>query len=392
MRTTLFLFVAPIAAVVACGQSSGDSGASTATASTSASSASAASSSSSAASTGAGGSGGNDAGAGGAPTTAQIIAAEWAVLPSAPKINGKQDDLYFLDAMNGYSVNGTGQIFNTSDGGATWTELLKQAGTYFRAITFADAMNGFAGNIGTDYYPGVTDENPLYRTTDGGKTWSVATVGGATPKGICGFYNLDGKNLVANGRVGGPSFFLKSSDGGATWSSTDISSKIAMLVDSYFSTPQEGFLTGGSATTASSHCVILHTTDGGATWNSAFTSKGSGEMCWKMSFPSPKVGYAAVLTFGNTPSTFIKTSDGGATWQELPFVSGSYAALGVGFVTEDIGWIGGEASKPVYKTTDGGMTWQPDKGLGPYINRFRFVGERTGYAIGSTIYKWSVQP
>ena len=182
-----------------------------------------------------------------------------------------------------------------------------------------------------------------------------------------------------------------SDDGGATWTSTDLSAQLAMMVDAHFFNPMEGFVTGASSTAASARCVILHTTDGGATWQNAFTSRATGETCWKLSFPSERVGYAAVLTFGATPSSFIKTTDGGATWQELPFVTGSYAALGLGFLTEDIGWIGGEATgKPAYRTTDGGATWTADTSLGPYINRFRFVNDRLGFAIGTTIYKLEI--
>ena len=321
-----------------------------------------------------------------------ILSAKWKKLAGAPTIAGKQDDVYFVDSSNGFSVNGNGQIWGSTDGGAKWSKLLDQPGTYFRAISFFDPKHGFAANIGTDYYPGVTDTNPLYETIDGGATWKVKAVDGAAPPGICGFWRIDDKNIVATGRVGGPSFFLKSTDAGATWKSTDISSKIAMLVDAYFPTPTVGVVTGGTSTGSGSRCAILRTEDGGASWANVFTSKQAGEMCWKVSFPTPNVGYAAVLTFGaKTPSSFIKTTDGGKTWQELPFIDGSYAGLGVGFITENIGWIGGEASgKPAQRTKDGGATWEADPSLGSYINRFRFVDGKTGYAIGTTIYKLEI--
>jgi photosystem II stability/assembly factor-like uncharacterized protein len=323
----------------------------------------------------------------------QLLSASWQKLAKAPSIAGKQDDLYFIDANQGWSINGQGQIFHTADGGATWDKELDQPGTYFRAVTFLDEKHGLASNIGTGYYPGVTDATPLYRTDDGGGTWKkVTAISGPTPKGICNFSRIDATHVVASGRVGGPSFLLRSSDGGASWQSIDLSSQVAMLIDARFKSFDDGLVTGGDSLDDNSRCVILHTADGGASWQTVFTSQGTGEACWKLSFPSDRVGYASVLTFGNTPSSFIKTTDGGATWQELPFIDGSYAALGVGFITEDIGWIGGEASsKPPYRTTDGGQTWIKDPSLGPYINRFRFIGTEAGYAIGSTIYKLVVQ-
>lgn len=318
--------------------------------------------------------------------------ARWERLANAPSIAGKQDDVFFVSAERGLSVNGLGQIWRTTDRGESWTQVLDRPGTYFRAITFVDAQRGFAGNIGVGYYPDVTDETPLFETHDGGDTWApVTSITGPTPRGICNFHRIDADHLVASGRVGGPSFLLTSSDGGATWQSRNVSARIGMLIDTHFVSPTEGFLTGGSSAGPTSRCVVLHTTDGGATFEEVFLSEHAGELCWKFSFPSATVGYASVLTTGEVPSSFLRTRDGGATWEQLPLVEGRYASLGIGFLSEDIGWIGGEgAGRPAYRTTDGGDTWTEDDSLGPYINRFRFVDEHLGYAIGSTVYRIEV--
>jgi photosystem II stability/assembly factor-like uncharacterized protein len=386
MRTQTLITLAAL--LVACG--SDDDPGDTA-AGPSSSSAGSGASGGSGGSAGGSASGGGGAATGGGPTDEQILAAKWVELEEAPSITGKQDDLSFIDADHGWSINGLGRIYGTSDGGASWTKLLDQPGTYFRAVTFLDAQRGFAANIGTDYFPGVTDEVPLYRTADGGVSWAPVTeITGPMPKGICNFSTL-GERIVATGRVGGPAFVAISEDGGDTWASQDVSDTLAMLVDSHFVDTQTGFITGGSATTSLTRCVIARTDDGGATWTEAFKSKTPG-MCWKLSFPSPQVGYAAVLPLSGSSGTFVKTTDGGQTWEELPFVDSAYGALGIGFITEQIGWIGGEAStEPAYRTQDGGLTWQPDDSLGPYINRFRFVDAHTAYAIGSSIYKLEIE-
>jgi photosystem II stability/assembly factor-like uncharacterized protein len=317
----------------------------------------------------------------------------WDLLDGGPTVMGKQDDVYFIDENQGWSVNGFGRVYKTTDSGKSWNKVLDQPGTYFRAVTFFDANRGFVSNIGTGYYPGVTDPVPLYLTTNGGTSFTpVTTFNGPTPKGICNFSKLDDQHIFATGRVGGPSFVLSSADQGATWTSTDVSSQIAMLVDSHFSSPMEGLITGGSATTNASQCLILRTTDGGQTWTEAFRSIGTNRMCWKLSFPTDMIGYASVQTFGSQQSTFLKTADGGKTWAEFRFVTGSYAALGIGFINENTGWIGGEGTgKPAYRTDDGGLTWVADNSLGPYINRFRFVGNKAGFAIGASVFKLEIQ-
>jgi photosystem II stability/assembly factor-like uncharacterized protein len=340
-----------------------------------------------------GGAGGMAGSGGGASIDEAILAASWQELPNAPEIQGKQDDVFFVDADFGISVNGLGQIHRTTDGGATFEMVVDQPGTYFRAVLMLDETRGFAGNIGPDYYPGVTDPTPLYTTTNGGDDWApVTSIVGPLPKGICNFSQVDAEHLFATGRVGGPSFFLKSTDGGASWTSQDLTSQIGMLIDSHFRTPLEGVLLGGTSASAP-YTSILRTLDGGETWTSVFEGAHPGELGWKFSFPSELVGYASVLG-KSSPSTFLKTTDGGATWQELPLVDSAYSAKGVGFITENIGWIGGDnpGGQPALRTSDGGQTWEPVDGLGPLINRFRFVEGPTGYAIGTTIYKLDVQP
>jgi photosystem II stability/assembly factor-like uncharacterized protein len=339
--------------------------------------------------------GGGGAGTGGSggiatPSDEAILSSEWVELATAPKINGKQDDLYFVTVDLGYAVNGNGEIHKTEDGGDTWELVFEQPGTYFRAVMFLDADRGFAGNIGTDYYPGVSDETPLYRTTDGGRSWTPVAIDGPTVKGICNLTKTDDQHLVAVGRVGGPSFIALSSDGGESWTSRDLDSELGMLIDAYFPTPEEGFIVGASSL-SSPRTIVLHTTDAGASWEPVFTSTDGPELAWKISFPTPDTGYVSVLAVQGTPSSFLKTTDGGATWAKLPLIDGPYEAKGIGFINERIGWVGGEApGEPAYRTRDGGETWEPDTTLGAYVNRFRFVDPWTGYAIGAAVHKLEV--
>ncbi|MGE3456974.1 MAG: WD40/YVTN/BNR-like repeat-containing protein, partial [Kofleriaceae bacterium] len=104
------------------------------------------------------------------PAPALVAVGEWTKSATEP-YRGKQDDIYFVGPSIGFFGNGAGKIFRTDDAGTTWRKLFEQQGTYIRTLGFLDDKRGFAGNIGPDSFPGVTDPTMLYRTDDGGVTW-----------------------------------------------------------------------------------------------------------------------------------------------------------------------------------------------------------------------------
>ena len=331
-------------------------------------------------------------------------AAVWQKLKTEP-YRGKQDDIYFVNPDMGWYCNGAGKIFKTTDGGATWIQKISQPGTYFRCLGFIDEQHGFAGNIGPDYFPGVTDSTPLYETTDGGDTWKpVTSIKGGIPKGLCAidvfrkpFINagqLDYKTILhAAGRVGGPACLLKSDDNGATWSSQDLGQVCGMILDVKFLEPNVGVIcAASSADVEKSHALIVMTEDGGKTWNKKFESQRPYELTWKASFPSRNVGYVTLQNYDPdkavTERFVAKTTDGGNTWVEIPLVNDKEAQeFGVGFIDEERGWVGG--FRTGYETIDAGKTWKPNV-MGAAVNKIRLLKTDkgvVGYAIGVNIYK-----
>lgn len=327
---------------------------------------------------------------------------DWQVLPTVRSQN-KQDDIFFTNRHNGWYVNGQGFIYHTPDGGASWTPQLHQPGTYFRSINFSDESHGFAGNIGPDYFPGVTDDQPLYQTSDGGASWSaVKDVSGEDIKGVCALDSLKSKfinaghlenrlTIYAAGRVGGPAKLVISRDGGQNWKKYDLSKYTAMIQDVKFLNESTGFICAGSdPDVAQSHAQILKTNDGGTTWKTVFMSQHPMEVTWKCNFPSERVGYATVLNFDTdlAQKVVAKTVDGGETWQEIPLaLGGEIQEFGVGFLDENIGWVG--AMDGVWNTTDGGQSWTHQK-VGHAINKIRIVSDTEGtsvFGIGLEVIK-----
>ena len=122
----------------------------------------------------------------------------------------------FADTTHGWVIGGLyadgqagygGQVWSTSDGGATWTRLPEPQGDIVEldAVTCSDREHVWIG---------ATGREPVFRSTDGGRTWLEATEGiGRTDVRALAFGDSShGWALTQNGiRI------VATTDGGATW-------------------------------------------------------------------------------------------------------------------------------------------------------------------------------
>lgn len=339
-----------------------------------------------------------------AQNSGRVAQGEWKKLNTEP-YPGKQDDIVFIDQNRGWYVNGFGRIFHTRDGGFTWEKQLEQQGTFFRCIAFVDSLTGFAGTVGTDYFPNVTDTIPLYGTRDGGKTWKPVSYSGPAVKGLCAidvvnepFINhgqLDYKvHLFAVGRVGSPAMFMVSHDGGTTWTSKSMNSACKMLFDIKMLDKNVGFVCAATdEAIEKSNALILKTTDGGNSWKPVYQSSRPFETTWKISMPTADVAYVSIQSYN--PDTTVsqqrvaKSTDGGNSWTEINLVKDHAAReFGLGFVDALHGYVGTLHSG--YETRDGGESWSPVQ-LGKACNKIRFYQSTNqkiwGISIGVEVRK-----
>jgi photosystem II stability/assembly factor-like uncharacterized protein len=342
-----------------------------------------------------------------APGRYQLTAASaWEKLTTVA-FPGKQDDISFIDERIGWYGNGAGKIYRTGDGGATWAEQLSQKGTFVRTIGMVDAKRGFMGNVGTDYYPGVTDTNPLYETRDGGASWTVVPrerISGPIVKGLCAIDVLKKQSIFqgtlqdrtiihAAGRVGGPGFVMRSLDGGEKWTVLDLNHLVGPILDVKFFDENVGYVFAAtSADVEKSNALILQTRDGGVTWKKVYQSTRPFELTWKASFPTREVGYVTIQNYNPDKAVsqrvVAKTTDGGNTWSEVALVDDhAVRQFGIAFATPLLGWVGTTTSG--FQTTDGGQTWTR-MNMGRAVNKIRLLPTSdglVGYAIGVDVFK-----
>jgi photosystem II stability/assembly factor-like uncharacterized protein/dienelactone hydrolase len=318
---------------------------------------------------------------------------------------GKQDDITFINENEGWYVNGYGSIYHTKNSGETWEKQLEKKGTFFRCIAFVDSLRGFAGTVGTDYFPDVTDTIPLYGTIDGGKTWNPVSYAGPYVKGLCAMdivkeqYINHGKSdykihIYGVGRVGSPANMMVSHDGGLNWTSNSMSKDCKMLFDIKMFDKNNGIVCAASdEDMEKSNALILKTSDGGKTWKKVYQSNRPFEGTWKASFPTKEVGYVTIQSYNPDPNVkqqrIAKTTDGGETWNEINLVEDAGAReFGIGFIDENHGFVGTMNSG--YETKDGGKTWTKVN-LGMACNKIRIYKDANrkvyGYAIGVDVMK-----
>lgn len=99
--------------------------------------------------------------------------------------------------------------------------------------------------------------------------------------------------------------------------------------------------------------AFIKSNDGGVTWTYHWTKTFVDLL--GVDFPSPNVGYAVGSANSYSPYTVVKTIDGGLTWDTIN-MGNNFDFYDVDFVSADTGWAVGLNGR-IYKTIDGGVSW-----------------------------------
>jgi photosystem II stability/assembly factor-like uncharacterized protein len=322
--------------------------------------------------------------------------ANWAVVPNPASWTFSMRDVAFTSATHGVAIGYSDQdpttltlYLRTSDGGATWTDVIVDVmeGSSAWALSFGDTDNGLT----------VGESGAVYKTTDGGGNWSLAA--GSAYRGQLTGVAVKRDTIVAvdpgpSGFSFGSARFLRSTDGGVTWTSGGVS--YYWMYDVAFADSSTVYAVGRGPGFLDVLGAVMKSTDAGATWTLAYE-----EACWPgkpncvpplnavgfsdagngiavgwgggatiPGFTQFQAGSANLLDVAMpTPSTAVAVGgggtivvslDGGVTW--VPVGSGTTNTLyGVCFSNSTTGFAVG-ALGTVLRTTDGGFTWTDRSG------------------------------
>ena len=235
-----------------------------------------------------------------------------------------------------------GQVHKSTDGGATWREVLKVTGGL---TAISSAPNGVV------YAAGDTG---VLKSTDGGATWTHQDIWGGR---ILLFEAVDDRIAFA---YGGKDTMSRTTDGGATWARQSV--------------PPNSFITCLSAVSAeaayassSTGNKVLRLNAAGTAWDTLRTGLDKGLL-------SISVVDAQTVYASGKKGALIKTTDGGKTW--TPQIIRTEADL------VDIDAVHGENVLVV--GTEGVLYWTAGhpSGLGPIAFRSGRAGRPARPVLG----------
>ena len=294
---------------------------------------------------------------------------------------------YFVNETHGWIVTyrpptstaqkNAGHIYQTTDGGVTWTEQFTTEAALF-SVHFIDNQTGWV----------VGDRRSVFTTSDAGETWQFVTDGsnqrhktsygqpeylGNEPLHTFTLYDVEFIDNQNGWIVGDLGVILHTSSGGkGKWKHQRggprfHNSADAVLLGVDFVNRQLGWVVGENGT-------ILHTRNGGVTWESQSSPS---HLLVGVCAVSPEEGYVV-----GDRGAILRTEDGGTEWQAQD--SRTTECFGAThFVTKKKGWAVAEAGV-VLHTINGGVVWERQtSGTQQDLLGLFFVDEKTGWCVGT---------
>ncbi len=314
----------------------------------------------------------------------------------------------FPDPMSGTAIGGGGTIIRTTDGGATWVPHTAGAGMGLNDVDFCDGLTGM-----------IVGGNTVFSTTDGGVTWTAKAFPRPHPDKwgpvLMDVDVIDPLHGVIAGYTwwGGVGWeqvtgvLYRTTDGGATWSSALSSPSWCSVA---FADSSTGAILGLEGSDICYTDVAKTTHDGGLSWQNwtlphcfgAWLGSTSGT--WRRydldfgdvntaAVVGVPVGYPGYDDYGRlccfhltSPGYISHTTDGGQTWTDHREIQIESTLNDVFFLDDWTGWVVGD--RCIYATNDGGLTWHAQAAGAslPNLQDVEFTDALHGVAVGDSLF------
>jgi photosystem II stability/assembly factor-like uncharacterized protein len=291
-------------------------------------------------------------------------------------------------------------VFRTVDGGATWTaDTVRGAARLdFRGIKAFDANTAVIASAG----PAEQGQAHIYRTVDGGKNWSLTwsdTTRGIFLDGIAFWDSRHG--FTFSDPVNGRLVVLLTDDGGSTWSKIPAENMPRVIPnEAAFAASNTQLAVQGSsnawiATGGGGEARVFRSMDRGRTWLVSVSGVPGGASAglFGIAFADANNGLAVggdyAIARGPTDRA-IRTTDGGVTWTPVKGPDGT--TTGLAFIPNSrppaFAAVGAHGTAI---TRDFGATWTYGDSVTYWA--VSFAG-RTGWAAGSRgrVVKYTAGP
>ncbi|MEZ4808261.1 MAG: T9SS type A sorting domain-containing protein [Flavobacteriales bacterium] len=247
-------------------------------------------------------------------------------------VYGTFQSVHFVNDTLGWAGTQTGRIYRSTDGGATWTLMQSglSSGTAVLRIQFLDVEVGYASCSGS---------NRVIKSTDGGLTWQDSS-----PPYVGSYRGMHWYDALTGVCTGSPGFVARTTDGGASWDS--IPSNSTYVMNDLAAQGDVMLACGWWGRT-------IRSTDAGLSWTEVQT--GSAEHRSVSLLPS---GEGVMGTDGR----ILGTNDMGLSWSVRNMGTFHTRLNKVSFMNADtgvaVGWqTTGGFENGLIRTTDGGRTW-----------------------------------